>query len=328
MTRALRIQYEGAWYHVMNRGLERRNIFLNNNHKKLFLDLLSEISERFQVDIHVYCLMDNHYHLLIQTQLPNLNLVMKHLNGVYTLRLNRDIKRDGPLFRGRYKSVLIDKDNYLLNVSRYIHKNPSSAKLTTDDQKYLWSSYQYYNLNKDNKPKWLATKELLNFFNGNAKEYVSFVEKGSNEEINKFYSSKRVRPILGCKSFIKDMSDKFFKEVPNKHISNRDQIISTKYPSLEETLLMISKKYEVSSDYILRNEARNYVFERSLLIHLLSFNPRYNLVEKGKFLGISDDAISKSGKRFLDRLKMDKELREEVCKVEKEFYGQYRSVGT
>lgn len=323
MVRPLRIQYEGAWYHVMNRGLERRNIFLSDKHKKTFLNLLSEISERFQVDVHGYCLMNNHYHLLLSTKLPNLNLAMKYLNGVYTLRFNRDVKRDGPLFRGRYKAILVDKDNYLLSVSRYIHKNPSAAKIIKDDQKYPWSSYQYYNLNQARKPKWLKTSETLNYFNGDSEGYVRFTEAGIDEDSKKFYSSKKVKPIFGKKSFVKEMSNKFFKERKNstREISDKAQLISIQYPSLEELLLKVVKKYELNSEDILNNEARNYVFERSLLIYLFMLNPRYSAVEKGKFLGISGDGFSKNYKRFLGKLKLDEDLREMVELVKKEIYG-------
>ncbi len=276
MVRPLRIQYEGAWYHVMNRGLERRNIFLHKNHKKIFLDLLSEISQRFKVDIHGYCLMDNHYHLLLHTQLPNLNLAMKHLNGVYTLRFNRNSKRDGPLFRGRYKAVLIDKESYLLNVSRYIHKNPSEAKLVKDDQKYPWSSYQYYNLNQGKKPKWLTTDEALSYFSGDGAEYVKFVEAGVDQESVKFYSAKKIKSILGTDSFIKEMSSRLLdkKEGHSKEISDRGLLASSQYPSLEELLMAVVKKYKIPPELILMNEARNYIFERSLLIYFLMLNPR------------------------------------------------------
>ena len=307
----------------MNRGLERRNIFLNNKHKKVFLDLLSETSQRFKVEIHSYCLMDNHYHLLLRTQLPNLNLVMKYLSGVYTLRFNRNTKRDGPLFRGRYKAILIDKESYLLNVSRYIHKNPSEAKLVNDDQKYPWSSYQYYNLNQGQKPKWLRTSDTLNFFSGDGEEYVKFVEAGIDEESKKFYSSKKIKSILGAKSFIKEITNKFFgeKESPNKEVSDRFTLDSAQYPSLEELLMVVVKRYKINPDLILKNETRNYVFERNLLIYLFMLNPRYSSVEKGKFLGISDDGISKSYKRFLEKLKFDKKMRGEVERFKEEIYG-------
>lgn len=321
MVRPLRIQYEGAYYHIMNRGLERKNIFLNNRHRNFFLDLLAEISERFLIEIHSYCLMDNHYHLLLSTTLPNLNLAMKHLNGVYTLRFNRDVKRDGPLFRGRYKSVLVDKENYLLNVSRYIHKNPSSAKIIKDDQKYSWSSYRYYNLNNSKKPKWLTTGEVLNYFDGNCKQYAKFVEERIDENTKKFYSSKNLKSILGNKLFVKELSDNFFKKNPSSDISNRKQIISAKYPTLDESLLRVAEKYKINPNIILKNDSRNYIFERSLLIYIFMFNPRYNLVEKGKFLGISDDGVSQNYKRFLNKLKLDKKRANEVESVRKDIYG-------
>jgi REP element-mobilizing transposase RayT len=320
MVRPLRIKYEGAWYHVMNRGLEFRNIFLNKKHKKLFLDLLSEISERFKIDIHSYCLMDNHYHLLLQSKLPNLNLAMKHLNGVYTSRFNRDIKRDGPIFRGRYKSILIEKENYLLNVSRYIHKNPSAAKITDDDQKYLWSSYQYYILNKSNAPKWLIKNEILGYFDGNGEEYKRFVEDEIDENTKEFYSSEKLKPILGNKLFIKKISSKFLSNDVSKEISSKNQITSIRYPSLEELLFKVVEKCQIKSDLILQNYARNFVFERNLLIYLFMLNPRYSLVEKGKFLGVSGEAISISYKRFLNKFKLDKEMAKVVESIRREIY--------
>ncbi len=323
MARPLRIEYQDAWYHIMNRGLERRRIFLNNKHKKIFLDLLSEASELFKVEVHSYCLMSNHYHLLIRTKLPNLNLVMRHLNSIYTMRFNRDVKRDGPLFRGRYKSILVDKENYLLNVSRYIHKNPSTAKIVKDDQRYPWSSYQYFNLKKNRKPEWLTTSEVLNYFNGSSEEYISFVEQGVDENTIKFYSAENIKSILGKKLFIKEISDKFLKDskaIKNK--TNKDQIISVRYMSLDELLFKVVQKYKIETSLITKNYARNYVFERSLLIHLFALNPRYSAVEKGKFLGISGDAISKSNKRFLEKLKRDKKMEKEVELIRKEVYGE------
>ncbi len=227
------------------------------------------------------------------------------------------------MFRGRYKSVLIDKENYFLNASRYIHKNPSEAEVTKDDQKYPWSSYQYYSLNKLKKPKWLITSETLNYFDGDREEYVKFVERGIDEDCKKFYSSKNIKFILGKKSFIKEISEKWLrgKRSLGKEISSRGQIIAVQYPSLDELLLRVVQKYQINPDYVLKNEARNYVFERSLLIYLLMFNPRYSLVEKGKFLGMSDDGISKSYKRFLDKLELNKNMREEVESIKKEIYG-------
>ena len=160
MSRPLRIIYPGAFYHIMNRGAGYGEIFDNDLHRQIFLELLGELHETFKVNIHAYCLMDNHYHLLLETPLANLSRAMRHLNGVYTQRYNRDTKSDGQLFRGRYKAILVDVDTYLLNVSRYIHRNPIEAGIVRKAEKYVWSSYPAY-IGKVNRPSWLTTKLTL-----------------------------------------------------------------------------------------------------------------------------------------------------------------------
>ena len=107
MARPLRIQFEGAWYHVMNRGACRLPIFKSDQHRELFLELLAETVQVFNIEIHAYCLMDNHFHLLIRTPLPNLSKAIQYLSSVYTIRYNKLEKKDGPLFRGRFKSKLV-----------------------------------------------------------------------------------------------------------------------------------------------------------------------------------------------------------------------------
>ena len=124
MSRPLRIEYEDAFYHVMNRGRGRENTFLSDGDFKYFLYCIEQASLRFNIEVHSYCLMTNHYHLLIKTPDANLGRAMKHINGLYTQYFNRAHNTDGALFRGRYKAVLVDADNYLLHVSRYIHRNP------------------------------------------------------------------------------------------------------------------------------------------------------------------------------------------------------------
>jgi putative transposase len=130
MPRPLRLEYENAWYHVMNRGAARQDIYKNDQHRLLFLNLLKEASLYYNIEIHAYCLMDNHYHLLIHTPRGNLSQAMRHINGLYTQVFNRSEKIDGSLFRGRYKAILVEEDSYLLQVSRYIHLNPVTAGLT------------------------------------------------------------------------------------------------------------------------------------------------------------------------------------------------------
>ncbi len=127
MSRPLRIQYPDAWYHVMNRGRRGEAIFSGKDDYDVFIDLLKELVEVFNIKIAAYCLMSSHYHLLVQTPDANISRSMRHLNGVYTQRFNRVHQCDGQLFRGRYKSIIVDADSYLLELLRYIHRNALEA---------------------------------------------------------------------------------------------------------------------------------------------------------------------------------------------------------
>lgn len=202
MSRPLRIEYEGAWYHVMNRGAGRRPIFLHDDHRRLFLNLLGEATERFQIEIHAYCLMDNHYHLMIHTPLGNLSLAIRHINGLYTQRFNRMEKTDGSLLRGRYKALLVDIDAYAMQLSRYIHRNPLEAGMVGKLESFPWSSYRGYLGKKRAVPEWLHTDLVLAYFDSSTYRYQSWVNSGLDQETRAFYAKRRMSPILGSESFI------------------------------------------------------------------------------------------------------------------------------
>ena len=129
MTRPFRKEYPGGWYHVMNRGACRQPIFRDDKHQQMFLDLLKEIVQTHSIEIHAYCLMGNHFHMLIHTPIGNLSRAMQQLSSIYTRRYNNLTKRDGPLFRGRFKSIIVGSDRYVLKLTRYIHLNPLRPKL-------------------------------------------------------------------------------------------------------------------------------------------------------------------------------------------------------
>ena len=156
----------------------------------------------FQVEIHGFCLMDNYYHLLIHTPEGNLQRAMRHLNGVYTQRYNRLEDTDGPLFRGRYKAILIEPDAYLLNVSRYIHLNPVAAGVTSLAKEYLWSSYRAY-IGVEAASEWLQTKFVLNMIGQpqQRKLYRLYVEKGVDDETQTFYGKKKFPAVMGSDDF-------------------------------------------------------------------------------------------------------------------------------
>lgn len=201
MSRPLRVLYPNAWYHVMNRGAGKKDIFKNNLHRNIFLETLEECHDMFNLNIHAYCLMGNHYHLLVSTPDANLSRAMRHINGVYTQRYNRHTKTDGPLFRGRYKAQLIEDDCYRLIVSRYIHLNPVEANIVETAHDYRWSSYRAY-LGITKKPEWLSINDILDQIKttkllDHVINYHDYVENKELDQINVFSSTKHTMPILG-----------------------------------------------------------------------------------------------------------------------------------
>jgi hypothetical protein len=146
--------------------------------------------------------MPNHYHLLLETPRANLSLAMRHLSGVYTQRMNRRASTDGPLFRGRFKAILVDADTYLAQLSRYIHLNPLEARLVRHPGNYSWSSYRAY-LGRVQPPDWLTLQAVLALFGkrGAWRRYQEFVESGVDEELQTFYKSNRLAPVLGSDAF-------------------------------------------------------------------------------------------------------------------------------
>jgi REP element-mobilizing transposase RayT len=158
MARAPRIEYEGALYHVINRGIEKRSIFASPSDRGRLLRLLAKLKERYKTSILAYCIMPNHFHLLIRTALPNLHSFMKDLDGEYSRIFNLMHGRIGPLFQGRYRALLVEDSSYALEVARYIHMNPVKAGLAVNPGEYRWSSYGVYQVPRGSD---LVDKEML-----------------------------------------------------------------------------------------------------------------------------------------------------------------------
>ena len=144
MARPLRLEYAGALYHVTSRGDGREAIFLADGDRRLFLEVLAGVWSRFNWTVHAYCLMTNHYHVLVETPDANLSKGMRQLNGVYTQRFNRTYSRSGHVFQGRYKAILAQKEAYLLELARYVVLNPVRARMVRTTADWPWSSYRDY----------------------------------------------------------------------------------------------------------------------------------------------------------------------------------------
>ena len=221
MARPLRIQYANAWYHVMNRGGERRSVFRDSKDWEIFLNLLNETAQMWKIEIHAYCFMPNHYHLLLRTPAANLSRVMRHINGVYTQRYNRRWKRDSQLFRGRYKAILVEDENYLVELARYIHCNPSKAKLVQAPENYNGSSYPYY-LGRKDKPVCLTTETILKYFgkgfNKARKELATFTRAGVPARLEEKLSGKRWPAVLGRDDFEDWVNSNFVPAMKDREI--------------------------------------------------------------------------------------------------------------
>jgi len=244
MPRPQRIQYENAFYHVMNRGRGRQIIFHNENYYQAFLQTLQEAHRRFDAVIHAYCLMGNHYHLLIETPRANLDRIMRHINGVYTQRYNRLKKTDGPLFRGRYKAILVDGDAYLLQLSRYIHRNPIDMKrpLVSGLEHYAWSSYPAY-INQEKAQPWLNRDRTYEMLGKKRKyeAYKAFVALGTDEETLSFYNKGNLASIIGEKSFKEKLSKQKAKLKVNVELA---QLLSER-PTADDIIRAVAKAYKI-----------------------------------------------------------------------------------
>jgi putative transposase len=216
MTRPIRIEYENAFYHVMNRGRGRQTIFHGEVYYQAFLDILGGACERFDCIVHSYCLMGNHYHLLIETPKANLSRVMRHINGVYTQKYNRLKRTDGPLFRGRFKAILVDKDGYLVPLTRYIHRNPIDMKrpLVEKLEDYPWSSYPAF-VGTAEPQTWLErdlTYSILGHHD-RLEGYRRFVAKGVDANTANFYGKNNYAAIIGDKAFKEWIYDELLPEL-------------------------------------------------------------------------------------------------------------------
>jgi putative transposase len=224
MARPLRIEYPGAVYHVTSRGNEKKPVFRGDQDRENFLSTLQHVNKRYNWICHAYCLMTNHYHLLIETPDGNLSLGMRQLNGVYTQHFNKWHGRIGHLFQGRYKAILIQKDSHLLEVCRYVVLNPVRAKMVEKPEEWKWSSY-LATAGKVKPYPCLTTDWVLGQFSkkrGKAEqEYRKFVHWGIGQKT--IWTEVRGQALLGEDGFVDKLVDhlKKHKDIPEIPRSQR-----------------------------------------------------------------------------------------------------------
>ena len=188
MVRPLRIEYPGAVYHVTSRGDRREPIAKDDVDRSLFLEIVGQAAQRFDARAWAYCLMGNHYHLVLHTREANLSRLMRQINGVYTQSFNRRHRLSGHLFQGRFKAILVDRDSYLLEVCRYVDLNPVRARMVKRPDAYAWSSYRAL-AGLASRPDWLDAQPLYDQIapgksaNRASAKYAEFVAQGNDVQL-------------------------------------------------------------------------------------------------------------------------------------------------
>jgi putative transposase len=312
MARPQRIEYENAYYHVMNRGAGRDDIFHDDVDREHFLNVIDEAHQQFGLEVHAYCLMDNHYHLLIKTPRANLSRIMRHINGVYTQRYNRIRKTDGALFRGRYKAILVDSDAYLLHLSKYIHFNPMSANLVETLEQYRWSSYLSY-IGKGTSPRWLYQSEVYGQVSSSSHDVEAYRLFMNNQEICKplleFYSKQRLVPVLGDEIFISKLKlTKLPEETPRQ-----DRV--TQNLTITRILVEVADVFDVQVDTLLelkKGRGRQNI-PRKVAMYVAQKHGDYRLKEIAEVFGLAHyGGVSSAIYSLAETLKMDRALLENV----------------
>ena len=313
MSRPLRIEYPDAWYHVMNRARKGQQAFAAGEDFNSFIDLIKDTAEIFNMKISAYCLMPNHYHLLVQTPDANLSRCMRHINGIYTQRYNARNGCDGTLFRGRYKSILVDGDSYLLELVRYIHRNPLRAGMVAKLDDYEWTSHQGY-VSKAKKWEWLHKNYVLGMFSKDKRyqnvAYKRFISSEESAELIQYYSKKNIASILGDKDFVKRVKDRFSKREKEKEVPESTKLC----PEVIDIKKTVCAYYQIEEAELLKsrrgveNEARDlaiYMLRNIRAERLTKIGEKFNLTN---YSSVSN-AIERI-KRKMERKKFRKRYEE------------------
>ena len=319
MARPLRVEYPEAYYHVINRGNNREKIFKNDRDKEKFLEYLKKANERFSVIIHTYCLMSNHFHLLVETPEPNLSVAMQWINVSYATYFNRKRGRHGHLFQGRFKAILIDADEYLKHLSRYIHLNPVRAKMVSSPSKYQWSSYCAF-IGRQKTPQFLETDWLLSNFGKSKKEakqkYKDFVEGADVKTLENPHRQVIEGFILGELDFVNWVKETFLSGRPDEKEIPQLRKLKPKV-SLETVVNAVCEEFGCNEEQII-TKGRKKNKAREVAIHLARDLSGMSCKDLGLYFGgVSGALITIMYNRIAQEVAQNRRFRQKLEKTKK-----------
>ncbi|MBC7220207.1 transposase [Candidatus Bipolaricaulota bacterium] len=278
MARPLRLEYAGALYHLTSRGNAREAVFCDDADRRSFLDTLSDVVARHRWICHAYCLMDNHYHLVVETPEGSLSRGMQLLNGVYTQWFNRRHDRIGHLFQGRFKSILVEKDSYLLELARYVVLNPVRAGLVRVPRDWPWSSYRA-TAGYIEPPAYLTVDWILAQFDSDweraVRAYRRFVHQGRGVRV---WDELQAGWVLGRPSFVESLRPRLQQKPLTPEYRQRERLAAR--PSLDELFAGVTDR-----------ATRDERIHEAVRVH------GYTLTEVGAHVGLLYSTISTIAKK-------------------------------
>jgi putative transposase len=320
MARQWRIEFPGAIYHVLSRGNDRREIFCSDNDRQRFLELLGDMGERFEIEVHAYVLMDNHYHLLLKTRQANLSKAMQWFGTAYSRNFNLLNHCDGHLFRGRFKSIIVENDAYLFRLSCYIHRNPLRAGIVERLAEYPWSSYLHYAYSKK-PPVWLTTDAIFSQLSGEDRHKAYRIKvRQYAEEQGSIWEDIKHGLIYGGRNFIEDIKARFLSDQLNAELPQQRHLLRTDDPR------QLIRKAAILLDFDLesihgrkRLRSPDQKEKRDILMYLLWKTGQFSNQTLGSMLGVSYSAVSKIVGGLKERIRSDHTLRGKFNQINSQF---------
>jgi putative transposase len=321
MARPLRINYPGAFYHVTCRGNERKNIFSDNRDRSAFLDKLKISVGIYQIRVHGYVLMSNHFHLIVETPKGNLSEFMRHFNISYTAAYNRRHKRVGHLYQGRYKAILIDQAHYLLELSRYVHLNPvrirphhrkEVRKQIRYLQTYPWSSLNGY-LDPQRKQSWITYDAVLGQIGGSRKRYEEFVAEGIHSGYPTPWEEVKGQVVLGEEGFVERVKGRIKKQGSRREQPSIRHLEARK----PATVLKEVARYFGLAEKQLIGKRTGCRDKRAVAMELMYRHGAVSQAEIGKLLGQIDyTSVSRERARLREKIEQKSALKKALREIE------------
>lgn len=312
MPRQSRLDYPGCYHHVMGRGIDGLKIFYKETDKQDFLSRLKEIQKQSNMQIHAWCIMDNHFHLLYETGQTNLSTFMRKLLTGYAINYNKRNKRRGYLFQGRYKSIIIEADEYYLPLIRYIHLNPVKAKIVNLSKlkEYTWTGHR--EIMTKQKDSVISSKDVLGYFSRRElaaiKAYEEYVTEGIDKDDKHLLGGGLIRSVGGWKEAVKmrkediQISDErilgsgdFVKDILKK--CEQEELSANGFKDVDDLLYKISELYKVDRDELIEMKTKDVREARSIFIYLAVKKLRMSVKDSGRILKIKESAASSGARR-------------------------------